>query len=301
MASSTMGARLANSGGVLLVDKPAGLTSHDIVAIVRRLARQRRIGHAGTLDPFATGMLVLLLGRATRLLPYLAGEPKVYDAVVAFGHETDTDDATGSPTLSAAPPSRADLDAALAALTGSLLQLPPAYSAKQQGGQRAYAAARRGTPLALAPVPVTVHAWTISSWDGAALRASVTCTGGTYVRALARDLGRAAGSAAHLASLRRTRSGPFCVEDAATLSMLEDEGVDTRVRSALDALPDLSIERLDTEDIERVRHGLAVGASAPGDRAALVDADRRLVAVAVRQGEAWQPKVVMGGGDDDAE
>jgi len=284
---------------VLLVDKPAGLTSHDVVAIVRRLARQRRIGHAGTLDPFATGLLVLLLGRATRLLPYLAGEPKVYDAVVAFGNETDTDDATGALTRTASLPSRADLDAALAALTGSLQQIPPAYSAKQQSGQRAYAAARRGAPLALAPVEVVVHAWTVHDWDGSVLRATVTCGGGTYVRALARDVGRTAQSAAHLTELRRRRSGPFCVEDAATLSTLEAQGVDAYMRPPLDGLDGLAIEPLDGAAIARVKRGLTVGALALGECAALVDNDRRLVAVAVRQGAEWQPRVVMG--DDDAE
>jgi tRNA pseudouridine55 synthase len=297
MASRILGARLAE--GVLLVDKPAGLTSHDVVAIVRRLARQRRIGHAGTLDPFATGLLVLLLGRATRLLPYLAGEPKVYDAVVAFGNETDTDDATGALTRTASLPSRADLDAALAALTGSLQQIPPAYSAKQQSGQRAYAAARRGAPLALAPVEVVVHAWAVHDWDGAVLRATVTCGGGTYVRALARDLGRAAQSAAHLTELRRRRSGPFCVEDAATLSTLDAEGVDAHMRPPLDGLDGLAIEPLDGAAIERVKRGLTVGALASGECAALVDTDRRLVAVAVLQGAEWQPRVVMG--DDDAD
>jgi tRNA pseudouridine55 synthase len=284
---------------VLLVDKPAGLTSHDIVAIVRRLGGRRRVGHAGTLDPFATGLLVLLLGRATRLLPYLAGEPKVYDAVVAFGHETDTDDATGVATLSAPPPVRADLDAALASLTGPLQQIPPAYSAKQQGGQRAYVAARRGAPLDLAPVAVTVHEWRVDAWDGEALRATVTCSGGTYVRALARDLGRAARSAAHLKTLRRTRSGPFRVDEAATLDALEQHGVETRLRSPLEGLEGLCVEALDHDAIERVKRGMPVGASAPGERAALVDRERRLVAVAVREGTEWRPRVVMG--DDDAE
>ncbi|HSY80148.1 MAG TPA: tRNA pseudouridine(55) synthase TruB [Gemmatimonadaceae bacterium] len=292
-----MGARLAD--GVLLVDKPAGLTSHDIVAIVRRLGGQRRVGHAGTLDPFATGLLVLLLGRATRLLPYLAGEPKVYDAVVAFGHETDTDDATGVATLTGPAPSRAALDAALASLTGAIQQVPPAYSAKQQGGQRAYVAARRGAPLDLAPVAVTVHEWRMDAWDGETLRATVTCSGGTYVRALARDLGRAARSAAHLETLRRTRSGPFRVEEAATLDALEQRGVATHLRSPLEGLEGLCVEALDHDAIERVKRGMPVGASAPGERAALVDRERRLVAVAVREGTEWRPRVVMG--DDDAE
>jgi tRNA pseudouridine55 synthase len=233
------------------------------------------------------------------LLPYLAGEPKVYDAVVAFGHETDTDDATGAVSRSAPLPARADLDAALTTLTGALRQVPPAYSAKQQGGQRAYVAARRGSPLDLAPVAVTVHGWRVDVWDGETLRATVTCSGGTYVRALARDLGRAARSAAHLATLRRLQSGPFRVADAASLDALEQRGVEAYLRSPLEGLEGLCVEALDHDAIERVKRGMPVGASAPGERAALVDRERRLVAVAVRQGTEWRPRVVMG--DDDAE
>src|ERR1700722_1969712 len=145
--------------GVLLVDKPAGMTSHDVVAIVRRAAGESRIGHAGTLDPFATGLLVLLLGRSTRLLPYLNGEPKTYEASIRFGSETDTDDATGTPTMTAPVPALDAIEAALPALTGAIAQVPPAYSAKQIAGRRAYDAARAGAPLSLAPVTVTVHEW----------------------------------------------------------------------------------------------------------------------------------------------
>src|SRR5581483_840401 len=133
--------------GLLLVDKPAGLTSHDVIAVARRALGVRRVGHTGTLDPFATGLLVLLVGRATRLLPYLAGEPKGYDALVQFGAETDTDDPTGEVTRRAVLPSSTAVDRAMAQLTGALAQTPPAYSAKKVGGKRAYAAARRGEPF----------------------------------------------------------------------------------------------------------------------------------------------------------
>src|SRR5688572_22447564 len=135
--------RRPSTEGLVLVDKPAGITSHDVVAIARRALGERRIGHAGTLDPFATGLLVLLVGRATRLLPYLDGEPKVYEARIQFGSETDTDDATGRVVREAALPIRADIDRALGALIGAIGQEPPAYSAKQVGGQRAYDAARQ--------------------------------------------------------------------------------------------------------------------------------------------------------------
>jgi tRNA pseudouridine55 synthase len=210
----------ASVEGLLLVDKPAGMTSHDVVQRVRRIYGERSIGHLGTLDPFATGLLVLLLGRATRLATFIDTEPKVYEAVVKFGEETDTDDATGTVIRSAAAPSDSAVRAALPALTGKISQLPPAYSAKSVDGTRAYDAARRGEPLELDPVEVTVHDWKITSIEQQTLAATITCSGGTYIRALARDLGRMTSSAAHLGALRRTRVGRFDVSDAPTLAAL---------------------------------------------------------------------------------
>jgi len=278
--------------GLLLVDKPAGMTSHDAVAIVRRAAAVRRVGHAGTLDPFATGLLVLLLGRATRVLPYLAGEPKVYEATIRFGSETATDDAAGEPTRQAAPPDEDAVRAAIPALTGTLAQIPPAYSAKQVGGRRAYDAARAGRPLDLPAATVTVHRWAIDGWDGASLRATITCGGGTYIRALARDLGRATGSAAHLASLRRVASGPFRVADAITVAAIRD-GAALPVRSLLAGLADCASDRLDADGVRRVVHGLPVPAMVAGARAALRDDAGHLVAVADRDGDQWRPRVVL--------
>ena len=211
---------MTNAEGLLLVDKPAGMTSHDVVDVVRRAYGERSVGHLGTLDPFATGLLVLLLGRATRLANFIEGEPKEYAAAIAFGSETDTDDVTGAPTRTAELPDDAAVRAAVAQLTGEIEQVPPDYSAKQVGGKRAYAAARAGAALALEPVRVRVHEWRIRSLSADRLDADIVCGGGTYVRALARDLGRLAGSAAHLASLRRTRVGPFKVEHAASLDSL---------------------------------------------------------------------------------
>jgi tRNA pseudouridine55 synthase len=208
--------------GLLLVDKPAGMTSHDVVQQVRRIYAERSIGHLGTLDPFATGLLVLLLGRATRLANFLDMEPKVYEAAIKFGTETDTDDSTGTAIREAPPPADAAIRSAVRLLTGTISQVPPAYSAKSVDGTRAYDAARRGEPLDLQPVDVTVHAWEIRGLDAGSLSATVTCSGGTYIRALARDLGRLTSSAAHLASLRRTRVGSFDVADAATLDTLAD-------------------------------------------------------------------------------
>jgi len=205
------------------VDKPAGMTSHDVVQHVRRIYGERSIGHLGTLDPFATGLLVLLLGRATRLANFLDTEPKVYEATITFGAETDTDDSTGTVIRTAAPPPEAAIRSAVrSSLTGTISQVPPAYSAKSVDGTRAYDAARKGEPLELRPVNVTVHSWEIRSLAGDTLSATVTCSGGTYIRALARDLGRLTSSAATLSALRRTRIGSFDVSDAATLEKLAD-------------------------------------------------------------------------------
>ena len=206
--------------GLLLIDKPAGMTSHDVVQRVRRIYSERSIGHLGTLDPFATGLLILLLGRATRLATFIDAEPKVYEAVISFGEETDTDDSTGTVIRTAPVPSESDLAKAVGCLTGTIAQVPPAYSAKSVDGTRAYDAARRGEPLQLPAADVTVHSWELGSYVDGKLSAIITCSGGTYIRALARDLGRLTSSAAHLAALRRTRAGNFEVANAATLDTL---------------------------------------------------------------------------------
>jgi len=279
---------------MLLIDKPAGITSHDVVSEARRALHTRRIGHAGTLDPFATGLLVLLVGHATRLLPHLGGEPKVYDATIVFGSETDTDDLTGNVVRTAEFPDRARVREAIVSLTGSIDQVPPAYSAKQVDGQRAYAAARRGVALALDAVRVHVHGWELRELADDYLRATITCGGGTYIRALARDLGRLSGSAAHLGALRRVRSGSFDVAGAITLETLR--AGETSLRPALDALPHLQAISLSDDDVSHVRQGRLVAAAVeatPSSMAALVDGSGRLVAVAERAADAWQPRVVL--------
>lgn len=277
--------------GVVLVDKREGMTSHDVVAIARRALGTRRIGHTGTLDPFATGLLVLLVGNATRLQPYVEGEPKVYEATIRFGIETDSGDLTGSPTRNAPVPRRSRVDDAIAQLTGTIEQVPPAYSAKQVDGVRAYAAARRGTPLALRATTVVVHQWEIRDERSSEIDVVITCGSGTYVRSLARDLGVLSGSAAHLASLRRTRSGPFDVERAATIDRLRDGSVD--VLPPRTAVPGLPAELLTDVEAQRVSHGQPVPARADGARAALVRDDGALVAIADRDGDDWQPRLVL--------
>jgi tRNA pseudouridine55 synthase len=221
---------------LLLIDKPAGMTSHDVVQHVRRIYGERSIGHLGTLDPFATGLLILLLGRATRLANFLDIEPKVYEATIQFGAETDTDDATGQVVRSAPAPSDDAIRAAVRSLTGVISQRPPAYSAKSVDGTRAYDAARRGEPLDLAAVEVTVHQWNLGPRKDDALTATITCSGGTYIRALARDLGRLTSSAAHLGTLRRTRIGEFGLNEATPLGELDaSRTVPRRLRVVADA------------------------------------------------------------------
>lgn len=278
--------------GLLLVDKPAGITSHAVVDRVRQIIGTRRIGHAGTLDPFATGLLILLVGRATRLLPFLDAEPKVYWATIRFGVRTTTDDPEGEPVFEAPLPEQAAVERAIATLTGHLLQRPPIFSAKRVAGVRAYAAARRGDPLTLEPVGVTVYEWRVLRREGSDLEVEVHCSGGTYIRALARDLGEATGSAAHLAALRRIRSGRFAVEDARNIEDVERGDFELLAPTA--AVAQLPRQALDDLDAKRVTHGQNVSAPAEtrGDLIALCHQDE-LLAVAVRDGESWRPKVVM--------
>lgn len=283
--------RATSTDALLLVDKPAGISSHDVVALARRALGTRKVGHGGTLDPFATGLLVLLTGRGTRLLQFVPAEPKVYDATIRFGTATDTDDATGQSIETAALPDSEAVLAAIPALTGMLQQVPPAYSAKHVDGVRAYAMARRGEQPNLPAVPVQVDAWEIVELGADFLRARIHCGTGTYIRALARDLGRAVGSAAHLEQLRRVRVGPFDVADADDIETLKAGEV--RRHPLSDALGDMPADRLEPEGVRRVRQGMAVPASVAGQRAVLLDPDGDVVAIAARRGDEWKPDVVL--------
>jgi tRNA pseudouridine55 synthase len=214
--------------GLVVVDKPAGLTSHDVVARMRRLAGTRRVGHAGTLDPMATGVLVLGVERATRLLGHLALTDKAYEATIRLGESTVTDDAEGEVTgrTPAGDVAEADIRAAVAALTGAIAQVPSKVSAIKVDGRRSYARVRSGEDVELAARPVTVSAFDVHAVrrDGARTDVDVTveCSTGTYVRALARDLGAALGVGGHLTRLRRTRVGPYTLAQSHTLAALEE-------------------------------------------------------------------------------
>jgi len=289
--------------GLLLVDKPAGLTSHDVVARVRRALRTKRVGHAGTLDPFATGLLVCAVGQATRLLPYVYGEPKVYRARIAFGIATNTDDSTGVPIAQGAAPDWTRLDAAVTSLTGSIAQVPPAYSAKHIDGERAYARARRGEDVQLAPVSIHVAQWHERARGDDWIDMDITCSGGTYVRSLARDLGVALGTVAHCATLRRLSSGGLHVSRAIAFDTLVP-GAELPVGNPLPALSELAVQLIDETALVALRTGRQIDATVAGARAALVAPSGRVVAVAERVanqgGDRWQPRVVLLSPDTDA-
>jgi tRNA pseudouridine55 synthase len=280
-----------STDALVLVDKPAGLTSFDVVRGVQRAIGAPKAGHTGTLDPFATGLLVILTGRATRLIGLVPGEPKVYLATIRFGEERDTDDVTGTVTRQAPLPDRALLADAVRRLTGEFEQLPPAYSAKKVEGRRAYAIARRGGTPEIAPATVRVDRWEILDEAWPRLTVRIHCGRGTYVRALARDLGRLMQSAACLETLRREAAGPFTVDGAMSWQDVTDGRL--AVRPVVEALGSLPRQRLDSDEARRVSHGMPVVAHQPGERVALLGPEGELLAVAHREQERWQPDVVL--------
>ena len=230
--------------GILCVDKPIGWTSHDVVAICRRVSGRARTGHGGTLDPLASGVLPILFGSATKFVERLHTAPKVYGALIAFGHETATDDREGAVTRVAAPPAAdpAALDRALAAFRGEIEQIPPDYAAVKVGGRTAYARARAGETLTLAARRVRIDRFDIAQWDPPVLRCLIVCSSGTYIRSLARDLGRSLGSAAHLAGLVRVAVGALELERATPVEAvrpLSAEALAGRLRPADESVLEL--------------------------------------------------------------
>ena len=299
--------------GILLVDKPEGPTSHDVVARVRRVLGERSVGHTGTLDPFASGLLVLCVGRATRLAEYFHALDKEYRAVVRLGVETDTHDREGTVVAESEAwreVERDRLDEALSSRTGRISQLPPAFSAKRVGGERAHRAARQGREVELDPVPVTVHELEVTGFRPPNVEFRAVVGTGTYVRALARDLGRDLGCGAHLRALRRTRVGPFEVGRALEAAGLEEagEGVPTTAlgtawREPADALGWLPRRELDDDEARAVGHGTPVPrgrvrpprdeAAASADGPVVLVHEGRLLAVAEERGDRLQPRKVF--------
>ena len=288
--------------GWLLVDKPDGVSSHDVVQGARRWLRQRRVGHTGTLDPLATGLLVLCLGAATRLSEYLLGQSKEYRALVRLGQTTDSYDADGE--ITAARPVKVDaagLTAALRQFRGEIEQVPPAFSAIKSGGQRAYKLAREGKPTHLPARSVCIEQISVTDFEAPDVTLELTCSAGTYVRSLAHDLGQALGCGAHLAALRRTAVGPFVLEHAQAPAELEvafraGRG-ERHVLSPGAALRDWPEIRLRGEDVRSLQHGNAVtGAGSIPPRLALAyDSCGELIAVVKGQPAAgqWQPRKVL--------
>ena len=237
---------MSSTTGVLNIDKPSGMTSHDVVARVRRLTGIRRVGHAGTLDPLATGVLLICVGPATRIVEYLQRGRKVYETTVRLGRETDTYDADGEVVAEQPVPdfSLAEIDEALNAFRGEITQTPPAYSAIKQKGQPLYKLARAGVAVDVPSRQVTIEAIEILDWRNPELHLRITCSPGTYIRSIAHDLGRKLGVGGHVQSLRRVASGSWRVEDAVTLTALEAAGEDWPrhlhgLRGALSMLPPL--------------------------------------------------------------
>jgi len=241
--------------GVLVVDKPAGPTSHDVIDRVRRTLHVKKAGHTGTLDPFATGALPVCLGKATRLVPFLSGGDKVYRATVRLGFATTTDDLHGS-VIGVALSGEVDaasIEAACRELTGAILQVPPAFSAKHVAGRRAHQLARRGEAVELAAVPVTVRSIAIAAHAGDQVELEIACSPGTYVRALARDLGQKLGTGGHLVALRRLRTGAFDLEGSVTWDEIESAGPKVRPLEAL--LPDHPAVTLGAAGRDALGHG----------------------------------------------
>jgi tRNA pseudouridine55 synthase len=305
MARSSLG---PGFDGILVVAKPPGPTSHDIVALVRRLAATKRVGHGGTLDPFAAGVLPVFLGRATRVVEFHMGDRKTYRATVCFGASSTTDDLEGELTPVDGPaPGEDAVRAALPGLTGTIRQRPPAYSAIKLDGRRAYAIARAGETVELAEREITIHRLELVSWDGSEPERPVAvldveCSAGTYIRSLARDLGRSLGGGAYLGALTRTASGPFRLDAAVSLDAIREaaasgpaglEDLLLPVDTGLDAFP--RIELTDAE-VAAISRGQFVrpqaGIPAPADRYRLFGGGA-LVAIAAANGDRLAPDKVF--------
>lgn len=298
--------------GVLIIDKPAGMTSHDVVAQVRRLLGIRQIGHFGTLDPFATGVLPLSVGKATRFAQFYLRSRKAYEGSMRFGYSTDTYDATGAPTSEIAPVriDAAAIEKIFREFTGRLMQMPPAYSAKRVGGTRAYELARQNKPVELSPVEVEVYALELLGFDGEQASLAVECSGGTYVRSLAHDIGKKLGCGAHLQSLRRTTVAEFTLDRSVTLNRLADAVRDGKLESCfvpLEALlpecPELVVRGREEKSVrhghkfelaQTGRFGREPGRPQVVALLKIMNPDHRLIAVARHvSGSVYHPDLVL--------
>jgi tRNA pseudouridine55 synthase len=253
--------------GVIVIDKPEGWTSHDVVGKMRRIAQTKRIGHLGTLDPFATGVLPLVVGRATRLARFYTRSDKIYEGTIRFGWATNTYDRTGEPLGEARDVTveAAELEPLLDRFRGEFLQTPPPVSAKKIAGRRAYELARKDIAVELPPSPVNVYELTVLSIEGGLVNLRVHCSGGTYLRSIAHDLGAAMGCGAHLAELRRLASGEFELAKARTIVQLEALAAEEKLSEAIvpmaQMMPDFPSVFVDEMAAAQIRHGRNFNAS----------------------------------------
>lgn len=298
----------SNVSGVLVIDKPIGMTSHDVVQIVRRGTGIRRAGHTGTLDPRASGVLVVLLGPAVRISEYVSASDKRYQATIRFGSTTDTFDAEGRILESSPVPEMTEeqVDKALQTFVGEIEQVPPPYSAVKIGGRKAYEMAREGEEVNLAPRKINVYSLEILEWDSPELVIDVFCSSGTYVRSLAADLGALLGCGAHLAGLRRTKSGRFTLRDAVPLRRLQESfqnGTWYRyLIPSAEALADWPAIELNADQVDLIVHGHRIPASEVGSpepgakpwaRALSEQADLIALVLFDEETQEWQPKKVF--------
>lgn len=284
--------------GLIVIDKPVGPTSHDVVARLRRLAGLRRVGHAGTLDPLASGVLLVCLGRATRFVEYLVGLDKVYETTIRLGQATTTYDAEGEVTAERpVTVSEADILATLSAFRGIIHQRVPPYSAVKRGGRPLYERARRGEVIDLPEREVVISALDLPAFDPPLLTLRVICSSGTYIRSLAHDLGEALGCGGHVTALRRTAVGRFALADAAELDLLTPENIAGRLLPPEAAVAHLPQITFSDEDAIRLGHGLRVPApqdTSAGDTAAF-GADGRFLGIVAADNGEWRARKMVGG------
>lgn len=290
--------------GLLIIDKPAGMTSHDVVAVVRRMTGERSVGHMGTLDPMATGVLPLVLGKYTRLAKYFLSDRKMYTGAIRFGFATETYDAEGERIggVAVSLPSEAEIRATAEFFHGEMEQMPPAFSAKKVDGVAAYKLARAGKPVELKAVRVTVFRFLIADVTDADATFEVEISSGGYVRSIAHDLGSRLGCGAHLKSLRRTVAGDFSLQDAVTLDELArlaegGGGIGSRLYHPRRMLPGMPSVTVDERTAGRIRNGMTVNLPEYSDApmAKVFTAQRDLLAIGQRvAGTLFQPVAVLG-------
>lgn len=281
--------------GILIIDKPADWTSHDVVGKLRKLLKTKRIGHTGTLDPFATGVLVMLVGQATRLAQFLDQDQKEYEATIQFGVETETGDLSGKAKgkRQKAKVESETIEKILPQFLGKIEQIPPMYSAKKVDGKKLYKLARKGVEIERKPINVTIQKLEIiqdqSLKTEDQIKIRVSCSAGTYIRTLAEDIGRKIGIPCHLSALRRTRAGKFSINQAITLEKIE-KATFISMNEAVSHLPEV---KLSAQEVKKIRNGMKLSGNLKAEFVRLTDAENNLIAIGVGRENFIQPKIVF--------